>query len=161
MAEHANALLLRRLFTSLQDRNHQAMADCYATSAVFRDIAFDLRDRGEIHAMWRMICTTTAVTVTIEGIEADDHSGRARIVDDYTFSDTGRRVVNPIESRFRFEHGRIVEQRDECDARSWARQAIGGLAGWLAGRLRPLRSWKAARKLRPYIVQPTRPLRPI
>ena len=38
--------------------------------------------------MWRMICTTTPVTVTIEGIEADDRSGRARIVDEHTFSDT-------------------------------------------------------------------------
>ena len=66
--------------------------------------------------MWRMICTTTPVTVTIEGIEADDRSGRAR----------------------------IVEHRDACDARQWAEQAIGGVKGWLAGRVRPLRAWKAA-----------------
>ena len=126
MAEHENALLLRRLFTSLQGRDHQAMADCYAPSATFRDIAFDLRDRREIHAMWRMICTTTPVKVTIERIEADDRSGRARIVDEYTFSDTKLPVVNPIESRFQFENGRIVEHRDACDARQWAEQAIGG-----------------------------------
>ena len=94
--------------------------------------------------MWRMICTTTPVTVTIEGIEADDRSGRARIVDEYTFSDTKLPVVNPIESRFRFENGRIVEHRDACDARQWAEQAIGGVKGWLAGRVRPLRAWKAA-----------------
>jgi hypothetical protein len=151
MAEHENALLLQRLFTSLQGRDHQTMADCYAPSATFRDIAFDLRDRREIHAMWRMICTTTPVKVTIERIEADDRSGRAHIVDEYTFSDTKLPVVNPIESRFRFENGRIVEQRDECDARLWAEQAIGGVKGWLAGRVRPLRAWKAARKLRPYL----------
>jgi ketosteroid isomerase-like protein len=148
---HPNAALLRRLFTSLQGRDHQAMADCYAPAATFHDIAFDLRDRREIHAMWRMICSTTAVTVTIEGVEADDRGGRARIVDAYTFSDTGNPVVNPIESRFRFERGRIVEHRDECDPRAWARQAIGGPGGWLAGRIRPLRAWKAARKLRPYL----------
>jgi ketosteroid isomerase-like protein len=136
--EHKNAVLLRRLFTSLQARDHSEMADCYAPAATFRDIAFDLHDRSEIHAMWRMVCTTTTVTVTIESIEADDHAGRARIVDDYTFSDTQRRVVNPIESRFRFENGRIVEHRDECDARRWADQAFGGVKGWLAGRIRLL-----------------------
>ena len=84
-------------------------------------------------------------------IEADDRSGRARIVDEYTFSDTKLPVVNPIESRFRFENGRIAEHRDACDARQWAEQAIGGVKGWLAGRVRPLRAWKAARKLRPYL----------
>jgi ketosteroid isomerase-like protein len=151
MSEHANALLLRRLFTALQDRNHDTMAECYAPSARFHDIAFDLHDRREIHAMWRMICATTAVTVTIEGIEADERGGVARVVDRYTFSDTGNPVVNKIESRFRFQDGRILEHHDDCDARSWARQAIGGPAGWLAGRFRPLRAWKAGRKLRPYL----------
>ena len=148
---HPNAALLRRLFTSLQGRDDQAMADCYAEQATFHDIAFDLKNRREIHAMWRMICATTPVTVTIEGVEADDRTGRARIIDEYTFSDTGNPVVNPIESRFRFADGRIVEHRDECDERSWARQAIGGPFGWLAGRVRPLRAWKASRKLRPYL----------
>ena len=149
--EHQNAVLLRRLFTSLQARDHAEMADCYAPAATFRDIAFDLHDRREIHAMWRMVCTTTRVTVTIQSIEADDHAGRARIVDDYTFSDTQRRVINPIESRFRFENGRIVEQRDECDARRWGDQAFGGVKGWLAGRVRLLRARAAARKLQPYL----------
>ena len=151
--EHPNALLLRRLFTSLQNRDHEAMADCYAPSATFRDIAFDLEDRPEIHAMWRMICTTTAVKVTIEGIEANDHAGRARIVDDYVFSETQRRVINPIESRFKFQDGRIVEHRDECDARRWASQAFGGVKGWVAGRVRLLRARAAARKLRPYLMR--------
>jgi hypothetical protein len=151
--DHPNALLVRRLFTSLQGRDHEAMADCYAPSATFRDIAFDLQKRTEIHAMWRMICTTTAVTVTIERIEADDHAGRARIVDDYTFSETKRRVINPIDSHFRFENGRIVEHRDECDARSWGAQAFGGVKGWLAGRIRLLRARAAARKLQPYLAR--------
>ena len=151
--EHPNAVLVRRLFTSLQGRDPDAMADCYAPSATFRDIAFDLHDRSEVHAMWRMICTTTAVRVTIERIEADDRAGRARIIDDYTFSETQRRVINPIESRFRFENGRIVEHRDECDARRWAAQAFGGVKGWLAGRVRLLRARAAARKLRPYLAR--------
>jgi hypothetical protein len=152
MSEHANALLLRRLFASLAASDHQAMTDCYAASATFHDIAFDLRDRREIEAMWRMICTKSPVKVTIEHIEADDRAGRARIVDDYTFSDTNAPVINRIESRFRFEDGRIVEHRDECDERAWAEQAFGpGPKGWLVGRFRPLRAWKAKRKLRPYL----------
>jgi hypothetical protein len=152
MSEHANALLLRRLFTSLDARDHQAMTECYASSATFRDIAFDLSDRRGIAAMWRMICTKSPVKVTIEHIEADDRTGCARIVDNYTFSDTKLPVVNRIESRFRFEGGRIVEHRDACDERKWAEQAFGpGPKGWLVGRLRPLRAWTANRKLQPYL----------
>ena len=152
MSEHANAVLLRRLFASLDARDHQAMTECYAPSATFHDIAFDLDDRQEIEAMWRMICTKSPVKVTVEHIEADDHAGRARVVDHYTFSDTNAPITNRIESRFRFERGRIVEQHDECDERKWAEQAFGsGPKGWLVGRFRPLRAWKAKRKLRPYV----------
>jgi hypothetical protein len=64
---------------------------------------------------------------------------------------------NAIESRFRFEHGRIVEQQDECDERKWAEQAFGpGPMGWWVGRFRPLRAWKANRKLRPYLASQRR-----
>ena len=151
VTEHANVALLRRLFASLQARDHKAMAECYAPRATFHDIAFDLDTREKIHAMWRMICET-GVTVTIQHLDADDRVGHARIVDDYTFSDTGLRVVNPIESRFRFEEHKIVAQYDDCDPRRWAEQAFGGgLKGWVAGRFRLVRAWKARKKLRRYL----------
>jgi hypothetical protein len=151
VAEHANVALLRRLFAALQARDHEAMAKCYAPTATFRDIAFTLSNRREIHAMWRMICDT-GVTVTVEHLDADDRTGHARTIDRYTFSDTGLPVVNQIQSRFEFENGAIVVHRDECDARRWAEQAFGGtLTGWVAGRFRPARAFKARKKLRRYL----------
>ena len=53
---HTNAILLQRLFTSLDQHDHRSMADCYHTEARFTDIAFDLRGENKIHAMWHMIC---------------------------------------------------------------------------------------------------------
>ncbi len=129
------------------------MASCYHPDAGFRDIAFDRRGRGEIHGMWRMICNSD-IRVKFEIVDADDGAGRVKLIDVYTFGvskkppDPGRRVVNAIESRFRFEDGLIRRHDDHCDAKDWARQALGeGLSGFLAGRIRPLRSRAAKAKL--------------
>jgi hypothetical protein len=56
------------------------------------------------------------------------------VIDDYTFSSTGRKVHNVIQSRFQFLDGVIIEHHDFCDARAWAATALGGVRGWLAAR---------------------------
>ena len=143
---HANADLLARLFTGLAQHDHEAMAACYHPDATFTDIAFDLRGRRQIHAMWHMISEgdiRTAFTVR----NADDRAGVVAVTDDYTFRATGKPVHNVIESHFRFRDGLIEEQRDLCDAQKWADQALGGPSGFLAGRLRFLRSLKARQTL--------------
>ncbi|MEP6494729.1 MAG: nuclear transport factor 2 family protein [bacterium] len=147
---HPNVALMQRLYTGLNQHDHRVMVDCYHPAATFRDIAFDLRGRDQIGAMWRMICTSD-ISATFDVVRADDNSGLATLVDEYTFSDTGRRVRNEIESRFRFQDGLIIDHRDSCDARAWAAAAVGGVGGWLAGRFRFLRAWKARRKLRPFL----------
>src|ERR1017187_3335819 len=147
---HPNMTLLRRLYDSLNRRDSNVMAACYHPAATFHDIAFDLKGKEQIHAMWRMICSGD-VLATFNVVHADDHHGVVKLVDEYTFSETGRRVRNPIESRFRFRDGLIIEQRDSCDPRAWAAMAVGGLTGFLAGRFRFLRSWKARSMLRRFI----------
>lgn len=155
---HANATLLNALFTALARHDHAGMAACYHPQARFRDIAFDLRGRERIHAMWRMICAGDIEVVDFEVIDVDDSKGRARIVEEYTFHrrkappDDVARVRNSIVSRFRFEDGKIRCQDDDCDPKEWARQALGdGMAGFLAGRFRPLRSFVAKRKLAKFV----------
>lgn len=51
----------------------------------------------------------------------------------YTFSQTGRPVVNDIRSTFRFVDGCIAEQRDVFDFGVWSRQAFGAV-GTVVGR---------------------------
>ncbi len=149
---HANAVLLQRLFNSLDQHDHPAMAGCYHPAATFRDIAFDLRGRKQIHAMWHMICGGD-IRATFDLVHADDHSGQVNLVDDYTFSSTGRRVHNVIDSQFRFRDGLIVEHCDFCDARVWSAMALGGASGLLAGRFRFLRSRKAREKLQGFVAK--------
>lgn len=146
---HANADLLQRLFSSLNEHNHQSMSFCYHPDAGFRDIAFDLQGRKQIHAMWHMICEGD-IRAEFEVVHAEEASGHVKLIDDYTFSATGRRVHNAIDSQFRFRDGLIVEHHDFCDARVWAAMALGGVSGFLAGRFHFLRSYKAREMLQAF-----------
>jgi ketosteroid isomerase-like protein len=151
---HPNAALLHRLFSALDNHDHMTMASCYHEAATFQDIAFSLRSKREIHSMWHMICDGD-IRATFEVTNANDHDGHVKLVDTYTFGATrdkpGRRVRNVIDSRFRFRDGLIIEHRDVCDPRAWARLAIGGPAGFLAGRIHFLRSWKAGQLLAAFV----------
>ena len=64
---------------------------------------------------------------------ADEVSGSARWLADYTFTQTGRKVHNDVRARFRFADGLIAEHDDDFGFHAWARQALGPpglLLGW-------------------------------
>jgi hypothetical protein len=147
---HHNAQLLEKLFTSLDKHDHPAMADCYYSGATFKDIAFHLRNKKQIHAMWHMICEGD-IRATAKVIHADDQAGQVELVGVYTFRETGNKVRNEIISHFKFRNGLIVEHDDSCDARKWADQAFKGPKGFLVGRSRSLRSLAARNKLTAFI----------
>jgi ketosteroid isomerase-like protein len=110
------------------------MAACYAPGARFRDPAFGELTGEEAGDMWRML-TERAEDLSVELVEhdADAERGSARWIARYTFTDTGRPVVNDVRARFRFADGLIAEHVDEFSFFAWSRQALGplGLAlGW-------------------------------
>jgi hypothetical protein len=144
---HPHHDLVSRLFMALDRHDDGTIAGCYHESARFRDIAFDLHSRREIHCMWRMICLTTDLRATFRVLDADDAGARVSLVDHYTFRQTGRKVRNEIESRFTFCDGLILSHEDVCDPVAWGAMALGGVRGILAGRIRLLRSRAAARLL--------------
>jgi ketosteroid isomerase-like protein len=147
-----NAQLINTLYTSLNKHDHQSIADCYHPEATFEDIAFKLDGKNQIHAMWGMICRPGSdIKATFEVIHADDKTGEAKLIDDYTMSDTGRKVHNEITSYFKFQDGLIIEHHDVCDPKIWAEQALGGVTEFLAGRFHFLRSRKADEKLQAFI----------
>jgi ketosteroid isomerase-like protein len=151
---HSNEQLLTKLFQCLNAHDHKGMADCYDDDATFQDIAFTLKGKGQIHAMWDMACSKNAagvksdIAAAVKELSANDSTGRVVVIDDYTFRDTGRKVHNPIVSKFEFRNGRIIRQTDDCDPVSWARQAFGGFKGFLAGHIGFIRRRKAMKKLK-------------
>ncbi len=129
----SNAETIHRLYVALGQRDGEAMAACYAPDASFDDPAFTLRGE-QIGDMWRMLCTRGKdLGVEASDISADANSGRAHWVATYTFSGSGRKVVNRIDARFEFRDGLIVRHVDSFDMWRWSAQALGPvgmLLGW-------------------------------
>jgi ketosteroid isomerase-like protein len=129
-----NESLIERFYAAFAERDGAAMAACYAPDVAFTDPVFtDLRG-SDAGAMWRML-TERANDLRIELLEheAGEDRGSARWLAHYTFTQTGRPVVNDVRASFRFRAGLIVEHRDRFDFHRWARQALGPsglLLGW-------------------------------
>lgn len=129
-----NESLIERFYAALASRDGAAMAACYAPDARFADPVFpDLRG-SRAGAMWRMLTAQGKdLQVELLGREADAERGSARWRARYTFSQTGRPIVNDVRASFRFAEGLISEHDDEFDFHRWARQALGPpglLLGW-------------------------------
>lgn len=131
---HPNAASIERLYAALDACDAPTMVSLYAPDAVFSDPAFGELHGPEVGAMWTMLCSqATDLSVQASEVEADDDAGSAHWVAHYTFSASGRPVVNDIRARFRFRDGLIVEHRDRFSMWKWSRQALGTPAyalGW-------------------------------
>jgi len=129
----SNRELIHRLYVALDQRNGDAMAECYHPQASFRDPVFDLRGT-EVGDMWRMLTSrATDLRAQASDIVADAATGSAHWVAHYTYSGTGRPVENRIDAKYRFADGLIIDHVDTFDLWRWTRQALGPvglLLGW-------------------------------
>jgi ketosteroid isomerase-like protein len=121
-----NARLIRDLYEAMDHHDGEAMARLYDPEGRFSDPAFGELSGAEAGDMWRML-TGRAEDLTVELAEhsADGDAGTAHWIARYTFTRTGRPVVNDVRARFRFREGRILEHRDSFRFWGWARQALG------------------------------------
>jgi uncharacterized protein len=130
----ANEALIERFYGAFAQRDGAGMAACYAPDVHFSDPVFtDLHGR-EAGAMWRML-TERGTDLRVELLErsADGDRGTAHWRAHYTFTQTGRPVVNDVRASLRFGDGLIGEHIDDFDFHRWARQALGPtglLLGW-------------------------------
>jgi ketosteroid isomerase-like protein len=128
-----NAALIQRFYEAFQRSDAEAMAACYAPDVQFSDPVFGVLRGGEAADMWRMLISrATEFSLTFSNIRTVGQTATASCVATYRFSQTGRKVVNRINSRFAIRDGLIFEHRDSFSLWTWSRQALG-LKGWLLG----------------------------
>jgi ketosteroid isomerase-like protein len=126
--------LIGTFYKAFQKRDAEGMVACYADDVHFRDPAF-----GDLHGerakgMWRMLCSRAAdLEIAFRDVCSDGATGRAHWDARYTFTQTGRKVLNIIDAAFRLRDGKIVEHIDTFSFWRWSRQALGPaglLLGW-------------------------------
>lgn len=130
---HANAETIRKFYEHFGNKDAEGMVALYADDVEFSDPVFPALKGDEAKAMWRMLCARAAdLRVDASAIEADETSGKAHWDAHYTFSATGRKVLNRIDATFTFRGGKIVKHQDSFDLWAWTRMALG-LKGTLLG----------------------------
>jgi ketosteroid isomerase-like protein len=130
---HPNEKLIASFYAAFQQRDHAAMARCYAGDVVFQDEVFAL-EGWRASAMWHMLCDrATDLRIQSRDISAKGAEGTATWDAWYTFGATGRPVHNHIRASFVFNKGLIARHTDRFDLYRWAGQALGlkgRLLGW-------------------------------
>lgn len=138
---HPHEALIREFYAAFARGDAEGMARCYDPEIFFSDPVFPKLQGAEAGDMWRMLLSRAAdLQVTLDEASADAEGGKAHWTARYTFSKTGRPVVNKVRAMFAFRNGKIVRHYDRFSFYKWASQALGP-AGKLLGWLAPLK-WK-------------------
>ena len=153
---HAHEKTISDFYAAFAARDAAGMARCYHPDILFTDPAFPALRGAEATAMWSMLCARGKdLRLTVSGIQANADGGRAHWDAEYTFSQTGRPVLNKIDAMFAFRDGKIVRHIDRFSFWNWSRQALGPI-GLLFGWFWPLKAMvrkKACASLEDYMVK--------
>lgn len=130
-----NSEVISKFYTAFQQLDHQTMNSCYSGDIVFNDPAFGLLRGDEAKYMWEMLCKNAKdFSLTFSNIQLiDEEYATCNWVATYTFSKTGRKVVNYIKAYMKLKDGKIIEHSDAFKLSNWAAQALGFkgvLFGW-------------------------------
>lgn len=131
---HPNAQLITNFYTAFNNRDPKSMIACYHPQVVFTDPVFQTLQAKEAKTMWAMLLGRSQdIRVEFSNVQANDTTGSAHWDATYTFTTTGRKVINRIDAAFEFKDGLIYRHTDSFDLWKWASQALGPrgqLLGW-------------------------------
>jgi ketosteroid isomerase-like protein len=152
----SNKQIIEQFYTAFQQLDYKTMHACYSDDIVFSDPVFLLLRGSEAKSMWEMLCKNARdFSLSFSDIELIDHEyATCSWTATYTFSRTGRRVVNNIKAFMRFKDGKIIEHSDGFRLSTWAAQALGWkgvLFGWTGFMKRGIQ--KNARRNLAYFMQ--------
>jgi ketosteroid isomerase-like protein len=138
-----NEELIQTFYDAFARLDYETMQKCYAEDPIFNDSVFGILQGDEVKAMWEMLCKNAKdLTIQVEKIEVDGEYGTCNWTALYTFSQTGKKVINHVKAHMRIENGKITEHTDEFDIYKWSRQALGlpgillGWSGYIKNKIR-------------------------
>ena len=130
-----NEELINKFYSAFQQKDYAGMNSCYSDDIVFFDPVFELLKGDEVRSMWEMLCKNAKdFSLTFDNItRLDDEYYTCDWIATYTFSKTGREVVNKVKANMKFANGKIIEHSDAFSLHKWSSQAmglVGQLFGW-------------------------------
>ncbi len=130
-----NEAVISKFYTAFQRLDDQTMNSCYSDDIVFNDPVFGILRGEEATAMWEMLCKNAKdFSLSFSNIQLlDEEYATCNWTATYTFSKTGRKVVNNIKAYMKLKEGKIIEHSDAFKISAWASQALGfkgTLLGW-------------------------------
>lgn len=129
-----NKALIQAFYQSFANADAEEMVACYDNAIIFTDPAFGTLHGDDAKNMWRMLIANGKgnTKISFSDVKADEKTGSANWTAEYTFSQTGRKVINKISASFEFANGKIVRHTDHFNLWKWSGQALGW-KGWLLG----------------------------
>lgn len=129
-----NKSVIDNFYQAFQKLDAAGMKACYSDHPLFNDPVFGMLEGEEVGAMWEMLCRNARdFKLEYSNIQLlDEEYCTCLWTAEYTFSKTGRKVVNHIKAHMRIQQGRITEHTDQFNFWKWSRQALG-ISGWLLG----------------------------
>lgn len=136
---HEEEEIIKRFYTCFKKLDWQGMIACYSGDIFFYDPVFGNLEGDQVRAMWEMLLSN-ARDLQFEFsdiVAAGDGYVSCHWIARYTFSATGRHVVNKAKALFKIAGGQITEHQDVFNLWKWSSQALG-LSGLLFGWTPPL-----------------------
>ncbi|RWU07355.1 nuclear transport factor 2 family protein [Pedobacter chitinilyticus] len=129
-----NEALIHQFYTAFQQKDVKTMQNSYDDQAIFNDAVFINLDAQEVRAMWQMLLSRSEdMKLSFGKVKEDGDKVTAYWEAHYTFTATGKKVVNKIDAEFEIKDGKIIRHTDTFNFYKWARQAFGSgglLLGW-------------------------------
>ena len=128
-------IVIKKFYDAFKNLDAATMNSCYREDVVFYDPVFGILRGVEVKCMWEMLCSSAKNFSLTFGNILDLEEGYTTCdwVATYTFSATGKTIVNKIRANMLIEDGKIIEHSDTFSVHNWMKQAFGIwgiLFGW-------------------------------
>lgn len=131
----SNRELIEKFYQSFQNRDFEAMDNCYDDNIVYFDPLYHFLNGSNVKFMWKFrYANTNHFNLDFEQIKTDDEEYftieyRIR----YVSEETGNVVDQSIKSYIRISSGKISEHSEAFSIHQWSSMVYGGIAkliGW-------------------------------
>ncbi|MGB0885830.1 MAG: nuclear transport factor 2 family protein [Chitinophagales bacterium] len=125
-----NETIVKNFFEAFQKLDSKTMNSFLAKNISFDDPAFGKLNGDEVKYMWQFLTKNAKnFSLEFEIISTTKNKLEAKWTAHYTFSATGNKVVNHVNSSFTIKNDKITNHKDEFDLKKWAKQALGKAIG--------------------------------